>query len=212
MTFDNVLNLIKANNYQILRIETKMHSRKKDSIHHKKGEISSYKNIICKCPTEGCDGTIKIARERDLMRSPKCKHCAIKGSQRKDKRVQVWQVLTTDVTKATTVLAKANPERFIREEGTLTVSKGLAKRVILKCAAESCNRTISTNVTNRTTPKHDYCNSCCRKGKPFERTYNHAIANTKRRSEIRNKNIQWFLSYDEFVYLCQIPNCRNCRL
>lgn len=213
MAFDNLLKMVNSSNYQILQIENKKHIRKKDSGKHKQGEISFSKTIVCQCPTDGCDGNIKISRERDLVRSPKCRQCALKGSQRKDKRVQVWQVLTNDVTKATTILAKSNPSLFLREEGTLTKRNGLAKRVILKCPTPNCNGTISTNITNRITPKHSRCVKCCddaKKKRPFERTYNHARSNTKRRSETRNKNIQWNLSYNDFVSLCTIPNCHYC--
>jgi hypothetical protein len=211
MAFDNLLRILRDNNYQILQIEDKVHIRKKDSGKHKKGDLDSFKVIICKCPTEGCNGIIKLERERDLLKR-KCRRCSVVGSKRKDKRVRVWEVLTTDINEATTFLAKSNPDLFLREEGTLTTKNGLAKRVILKCSTKNCDGTISTNFTNRSIPKHSRCRKCgdeAKKKRPFERSYNRA----KKRKERVKKNglsIKWLLTYEEFVFLCQIPTCHYC--
>lgn len=212
MAFDKVMQLLEEKNYQIIRVETKTHIRKKNSGKHRDGDVDSYKIIICKCPTEGCTETIKIARERDLTRNPKCRACSILGSKKKDKQKREWYLLTDDINKANTLLAKSNPELFIREEGTLTKHKGLAKRVVLKCFTSDCKGTITTNTINRITPKHNRCRQCAddaKKKRPFERTYNGA----KRKSERLKSNgqyIKWLLSYEEFICLCQIPYCHYC--
>jgi hypothetical protein len=215
VAFDNVLRLAQERNFEILRIDTKTTIRRVSSGKHKAGEVGKNKTLICRCPTENCSGTISLSKERDILeRKPRCRRCSVTGSKKEDKKIRLWHLLTTEIDQATTMLAKANPHLFIREEGTLTKKNGLAKRVILRCPTEGCQETVSTTRVSKPDLLHSRCKKCAdeaKKKRPYERTYNQA----KKRYERTKSNgisIMWKLSYQEFVFLCQIPNCHYCHI
>lgn len=191
------MQLLEEKNYQIIRVETKTHIRKKNSGKHRDGDVDSYKIIICKCPTEGCTETIKIARERDLRH--KCKSCSAISRLRGENRE--YKIYTTDIQKSHLPISKKYKEIFLREEVSLD---GKAYVAVFKCPKENCQKEI--RLRNR--EKIRECHSCCRKALPYERTYNQI--KSRRREKSNGHSIQWLLTFEDFVSLCEIPNCHYC--
>lgn len=193
--------LIKERNLTIVDFKEFVISRK-----DRMGKTEKSFSFVCKCPTKDCTNTFSIARKRDLDRT--CRSCSVRGTLKADKISQNWYVFTTDWTKSSLPLAKANSNLFIREEHTKNKANGTAKRIILRCSTPDCNGEISTNRIMAQKLLRDKCNRCAQKSRPYERTYN--IAQKRMHVRFPDGDIKWLLSYEEFASLCEIPNCHYC--
>jgi ribosomal protein L40E len=202
--------LIEKRNLKILDVEKNCYPRKTASSTHKKNAIESYTIYVCNCPTQNCEGTVRIAKPRDL--DNKCRKCAIDSRQ---KGSYVWRLYTTDVSEAKLPTALANPNLFIREEiADAFKSDGkpyIQRRAILKCPTVGCHDTVTVKY-GREKPIDAYkCRKCAHlalRKRPYERTFNSAARNVKH----RHKKINWLMSYEEFASLCSIPNCHYCNI
>ena len=207
--------LIEGSNRKVLGKELHSSLRTRGHGRHADGYLENYTAYVCNCPTENCEGTVRIAKAKDLDR--KCKKCAMEHRERG--QPLSWRLSTLNASESTLELAVLNPHLFIREEvADAFKSRGsepyVQRRTLFKCPTLRCNNTV-TIYANRGKENLDNCKcrSCAnlaKRKRPYERTYNHAIKNTQRRSEERTKIINWLMSYEDFVSLCKIPNCHYC--
>lgn len=167
---------------------------------YKKSGILSHTVFVAKCPTVGCQNTVRIEKLNRIH--GKCRSCSSQGRQRGELRE--YKTSATDIDHSHLTVSKKYKDHFIREELT---TDGKAYIAVMRCP-KGCGSEV--RLRNREILRE--CRSCCRKGLPYERTYNHAITNTRRRSEERTKAIEWSLPYDDFAALCSIPNCHYCNV
>jgi hypothetical protein len=195
--------LLEDKNIKILTTKVATYKRKD-------GRLDFPISYICQCPTENCTGTIIVTKHSDVLST--CKKCSSKHKRKGDPLN--WELYTTDISRVTVPLAKANPHLFIREEVAESLKKGipyLRKKAILKCPADGCNGTLVVNTRDTNTRTELKCIKCVHlslRKRPYERTYNRAIYGVAQ----RNKKINWLLSYEEFASLCSIPNCHYCNI
>lgn len=138
--------------------------------------------FYCKCPTPNCKNTVSIDKARDIDRL--CRSCTAKVE--KSKRRHVYRFHTSNLDEC-----KHNPKYphlFVREE----ISQYGCVRHIYSCPI--CNK---ENKSGR-------CNSCARRKRPYERTYNKLIRAAKKR------RISCNISYEDFVKVCEETSCHYC--
>jgi hypothetical protein len=163
---------------------------------------------ICNCPNEGCEGTVRVAKPRDL--DSKCKKCAIENRQIGNRLT--WELYTNVISEAKVPLALANPHLFIREEIASSFKNKMPyklRKAILKCPTLDCINTVTIKYRDTRDIQDIKCKKCSdieKRKRPYERTYNRSIYGVT----LRNKKIKWLMSYEEFAYLCKIPNCHYC--
>lgn len=162
---------------------------------YKKDGTLSYQVFIARCPSLNCPNTVRIEKIKQI--GTRCKRCAFRG--RKRGKPKDYHTVTEDIRKTRLLISQKYKKYFLREEASTDLKHYVG---VFRCPSDGCTREIRL----RRREKLRECNSCCRKGKPFERTYN----NAKLRTDKRTKNIQWLLSYDDFVALCRIENCHYC--
>jgi len=165
---------------------------------YRENGILGYTIFVARCPTMGCSNTVRIQKIKNI--EGKCRSCS--SREREVGETREYRVYTTDIDNTHLAVSRKYHNHFIREEIT---TDGKAYVSVLRCPVAGCQREIRI----RSREKLRECNSCCRKGKPFERTFNQA----KKRAERTKRNgisIQWLLSYDELSFLCQNTKCHYC--
>lgn len=154
-----------------------------------------------KCSNSMCKNTVKIEKKKQI--GAKCRSCAAQLSSLHGKKSRKWiECSDTNLPNRYLNFYKQNYNKISK---VLACSNGKSFAFIMSCTI--CNKNVKVSDYNKVTDV--VCNSCFKKKRPYERTYNAQLRKSARTRSDGFK-IEWKLTYSEFAALCEIPNCHYC--